>query len=164
MLWNADYSWILPGAQRETVASVLAALTLTAIVGCGDGGVATYPVSGKVIYPDGSPLASGVIELRSTAESTPVTARGIVHSDGTFELRTFREGDGAVAGIHQALVAALPKSDGDATPPAGGRYANFPIDPKFFRFETSGLTVNVSSEAENDVVLQVTRPAPHTRK
>ena len=75
MLRNADYSWILPRAKWGAVVPVLAALTLTAIVGCGEDGVATYPVSGKVVYPDGSPLAGGVIELRCTAAPTPVTAR-----------------------------------------------------------------------------------------
>ena len=133
---------------------------LTALVaGCGPQGTATYPVHGKVVFGDGSPLRGGTIEFRNvTKRGKPIVASGIVGEDGTFELTTFGNKKGAVVGTHQVIVfpkRTLPSAVLGIQPlqrPA--------IDPRFFSYKTSGLEVTVT-EGENDVDIPVERPAGH---
>ena len=76
--------------------------------GCGDGGegphvAATLPVRGKVTYK-GRPLAGGVV--RFEPEDSGREAHGEIGPNGTFVLTTFRNGDGAVSGVHRVAVTA----------------------------------------------------------
>lgn len=121
--------------------------------GCsGDGRLPTYPATGKVAFPDGSPLGGGWIACESPEHS--VAARGVIEADGTFELGTYEPGDGAVAGRH--LVAITPASpegydpDQGTAPPA--------IDQRFTHMDTSGLEIKVHPDDENHFELQVEPP------
>jgi len=124
--------------------------------GCGSGHPKTYPVRGKVVFPDGTPLTSGGIVLfKSTATGDqPVNARGRIQDDGTFRLSTFEEGDGAVGGMHQVLVRAQRDS---AVYRQTGRIPKPVIDSRFERYETSGLECTVE-DGDNDLTLVVERP------
>ena len=99
---------------------------------------ATVPVKGVLRY-QGKPLTSGAV----TFEPTDIgrEAHGEVRPDGTFELTTFRPGDGAVAGTHRVAV------DGAKGLPA-----------RFRRPSSSGVEVNVACSrcSEN----QKTRSCP----
>jgi hypothetical protein len=84
-----------------------------------------------------------------------VSARGRIQPDGTFRLGTYQPVDGAIEGKH--LVVIIPP------PPVGDRdeMKTLPlvIDPRFQRFETSGLKVTVSRDAsENQFPITVERP------
>ena len=86
---------------------------LACLQGCGSDHPPTYPVSGKVVFEDGKPLTTGGLVLLESVvtEGLPVNARGTINADGTFELTTFEDGDGAVAGKHRMLVR--PQRDAD---------------------------------------------------
>lgn len=125
--------------------------------GCSNDRLPTYPVRGRVVFPDGSPVKTGSIELRSRQHR--VHARGDIDKNGFFRLTTYDENDGAVEGGHECVVVQLvmveelknfdPSTDGV-------------VDPRFGSYTTSGLECHVSSKEDNDVTLTV-RPLVSTR-
>jgi hypothetical protein len=77
-------------------------LLLLGAVGCGGG---LYPVRGKVTYKDGTPLTKGLVVFESSTRTPPITARGDIRADGSYELSTFKPADGAPAGKYRVLVS-----------------------------------------------------------
>jgi hypothetical protein len=61
----------------------------------------TVPVKGKVLYK-GKPLTQGEITFEPLDSGRE--AHGRIQPDGTFELTTFNQGDGAVPGTHRVAV------------------------------------------------------------
>jgi hypothetical protein len=92
---------------------VLAALLLSSCSGCGsDTGPfmgQTVPVKGKVTFK-GKPLTQGEIVFEP-ADGFGREAHGKIQEDGTFELTTFKTGDGAVPGTHRVAVSGTSKKD-----------------------------------------------------
>jgi hypothetical protein len=114
--------------RSTTLSSVaLAAFLLGSLAGCGSTPTAhiaaTVPAKGKVTYK-GKPLTKGSITFEPEAGRE---AHGEIKPDGTFVLSTFKEGDGAVPGIHRVSVSLT-----DRTVPA-----------KFKNASSSGCTVTV---------------------
>lgn len=64
------------------------------------------PVKGRVTYK-GQPLKEGSISFRP--EDDGRGAHGRIEPDGSFVLTTFKEGDGASAGIHRIAVRGTNK-------------------------------------------------------
>ena len=132
-----------------------AALVLLAAGGCGP---RLYPVRGKVTYPDGRPVTEGLVVFESEGAEKPVTARGDIRPDGSYQLSTFRPGDGVPPGKYRALVA--PRSDPNAVdikPPKPP-----PFDPRYAEFATSGLEFEVKAGA-TDYPIQVTQAGKSSR-
>ncbi|MBI84422.1 MAG: hypothetical protein CMJ81_14605 [Planctomycetaceae bacterium] len=125
------------------------------ITGCGSAGpLPTYPAGGRVTFVDGTPLAGGTVEFRPVDNPHVISSRGSIQPDGKFQLGTFRPGDGAVEGEHQALVVPpLFKGDRDEV-----RVPPQVIDPQYRRYETSGLRFTVSRDVKtNDFEIKVKR-------
>lgn len=126
------------------------------LAGCGADRQPTYPVAGKVVFEDGTPLAGGVVEFQSVPQDgKPINASGAIQPDGTFRLGTYAADDGAVAGAHKALVRppeVLADIEEGAKPPEPV------LDPKFQSYETSGLQFTVA-QGDNHFTLRVQRPA-----
>lgn len=104
-----------------------------------------WPVAGTVAFADGRPLAGGVIELKPVA-NVGRSARGAVGADGRFSLDTAgRRGVGAgryrVAIVPQLVVGHAPHGPG--------------VAPRFTRFETSGLEVEIPSGGIADLTLTI---------
>jgi len=139
-------------------------VAMACLSGCGPGHAKTYPVSGKVLFGDGTPLTTGgAIHCESVVtEGLPVNARGAIRADGTFVLSTFADGDGAVSGKHRVLVRAQRdavdyRKEEDVIPKPI-------IEPRFERYETSGLEFTVK-EGNNDFTVVVERPGrPSNRR
>ncbi len=91
---------------------VLAALILSNCWGCGSDSShyvgATVPVKGKVTYK-GKPLTEGQIVFQP--DDSGREAYGSIQPDGTFELSTFKAGDGAIPGKHRVAVSGTSKKD-----------------------------------------------------
>ena len=105
------------------------------IVGCGR---PKYPVSGTVVFEDGSPYTSGgVVAMETDIDGKRVMSRGGIGPDGRFVLASERPGDGAFAGSYRVRVLPHVVIDGPAT--AG-------IADRFQSFETSGLTFDVGPD------------------
>ncbi len=110
----------------------------------------TYEVIGKVEFENGRPVVVGIVECLSVEHN--INARGNIQPDGTFSLTTFQSGDGAVAGEHKCVVIQMVIGENISghRPSAVGV-----IDPKYASYQTSGLSIIVSPDGSNDVVLQV---------
>jgi hypothetical protein len=102
----------------------------------------TYPVEGKVTFPDNTPLVGATVEFESQeAETKGVNARGEVGEDGTYRLKTGRE-DGAVEGLHRVIVVPPPYPPGNMSGPAPKEV----LHSRFRSYETSGLQFTVKPE------------------
>jgi hypothetical protein len=130
---------------------LLTVLVLAVLGGCGS---RKYPVVGKVVFKDdGTPLPGGMVVFSPVDTGNHVGARGYIRPDGTFELSTEKEGDGSLQGRYQVLVR----------PPSQGRGEDDPrrnisvIDPRYSRFETSGLQFEVKA-GKNEITIQLDRP------
>ncbi len=87
--------------SRVTIAVVSLSLVL-AVMGCGSG-TPTYPVRGKVTF-DGKPLPGGG-SIRFVPISGPgKEAGGTIAEDGTYEMQTFGQKDGAIVGDHRVEI------------------------------------------------------------
>lgn len=139
-------AWLLCGAATAVLLS-----------GCGGG---TYPVHGKVVFKGSQAAATELAGYMITLESKSgrVSASGVVEPDGTFELSTYKPGDGLVAGKHRvALNPPMPLQlvEGPGAKPAPPS----PIPIKYGAFNTSGLEVAVERSGQ-EIVLEVDRAAP----
>jgi hypothetical protein len=113
----------------------LAALLVGSCWGCGSSVGTPAPliaVKGKVTYK-GLPVTKGVVEFEPEGYGRP--AKGQLQSDGTFELTTFKPGDGVVAGAHRISISEFDKS-----------LANDRALQKYGGPNTSRLTAEVSPE------------------
>lgn len=110
----------------------------------------TYPVKGRVHFPSGSPVRMGTIEAKS--RDLAINARGVINSDGTFELSTFTPGDGAVAGWHDCVVVQLVMHAEELN----AKISTFGVvDPKHNSYGSSGLSFEVSDTQPNSIDLEV---------
>jgi len=127
-------------------------LMLACVLGCGEGQLKTYPVQGKVLFADGSPVKLGTIECLS--ETHGIQATGTINRDGTFRLKTYRDEDGAVEGLHKCVIVQFIQADGipNAKPSTLGV-----INKRHASYATSGLSIRVEpdSSKNQDIVLQV---------
>ena len=121
------------------------------VLGCGESQIPTYPVSGTVVFEDGSPARTGTVELESLDHK--LTAAGTIREDGSFELGTYESNDGACAGQHRAIVVQLIINDGTVK---HSKDHGDPVDPRFAANNTSPLTATVEARDRNFVKLVVT--------
>ncbi len=129
-----------------TVSVVALCLVLT---GCSDQ-LRTYPVSGKVRFTTGGIVHVGTVELKSREHN--VQARGQIRSDGSFTLTTYKDGDGAVAGMHDCVVVQFVMAEGISghKPSTVGV-----VDRRYATYSTSGLKAEVSPDKKNELMLEV---------
>lgn len=133
-------------------AAIAPSLSMVAVLACGcgdDGRRPTYRTEGTVTLSDGAPLSEGWIEFQLADDTRAPTAKARIQLDGRFELGTYAEADGAIEGLHQALILPPfpPIADpgrANATPPDPKRYPQ--INPRYRSYRTSGLKFTVTSE------------------
>jgi hypothetical protein len=122
-------------------------LSAAFIVGCDQSTPEVAPVKGKVLI-DGQPLKKGnVITLPSAGRG----ARGVIASDGTFELTTYVKGDGARIGMHKVGVVAY--EGGGKGPEA--ELGKLLVPQRYISTGTSGLTIEVTADGPNEPVLEL---------
>jgi hypothetical protein len=131
-------------------------LALAATAGCADP-KRPYPVKGAIVFEDGQPareLANYLVTFESS--ELHASAVGIVAEDGTFQLRTLKENDGAIPGAYRVTLTPppLPEKQADRRLPRmkGTRI----IDPRYGNSDTTDLAANVE-QRKNDITLQVKR-------
>jgi hypothetical protein len=127
------------------------ALALLVALAAGCGGRAT--VTGRVTYPDGSPVESGSVVAEGTADGKAVLVQGTINKDGTFRLGGDRPGDGVLPGSYK--VAVHPEYVPDDERAKGVLPA---VDGKYTRYNSSGFTLEVP-RGGTELNLKVTRPA-----
>jgi hypothetical protein len=139
--------WQLKSGPGLTALAVL--LILITAAGCGNG---RYTVTGKVTYPDGSPLTEGIVIGQMGEGLESVTVQGSVKPDGTFSWGTDVPGDGARPGLYR--VAVVPRTLGDAELSQGMKPA---VAGKYRNPNTSKISFEVKP-GPNVLNITVTRP------
>jgi hypothetical protein len=102
--------------------------------GCGKG---HKPVRGIVIFEDGQPLTKGIVVFESMQSNRPITARGEIQPDGSYQLGTDRPEDGVPSGKYRVLITPIVENP-DAPEPLA-------FDKRYTGFQSSGLEFEVKS-------------------
>ena len=134
---------------------------LATLVGCGDGGPAMNPVSGKVTI-GGAPAADVLVTFQPT-DSSMQPASGRTGTDGTYTLTSGTQGKpGAMTGSYKVLLqqqassavdeAAYASSGGNESAPPAGPESNIP--EAYNSAETTPKQVDVTS-GENTIDIAV---------
>jgi hypothetical protein len=131
--WNQ--LWFRPSRSIIQAGLVLCAVILFS--GCTGGRLPTAPVRGKVTYK-GAPLNTGTVTFVPDTTAAPC-AYGEIGADGSYELTTYKRGDGAVLGTHRIMVSALKV---DPKRPE----ATSLVPSKFSSEQTSGLAADVQKK------------------
>jgi hypothetical protein len=84
---------------------VLAGLGAFAAAGCNSNNL--YPVHGRLVYEDnGEPVKElADFDVTFTSEKLGTSARGKIGADGSFDLGTFKDKDGAAPGEYIVIVS-----------------------------------------------------------
>lgn len=129
------------------------------IGGCGG----NVKVKGTVKFANGEPLPGGVVNFTDGQNNY----RGEIQTDGTFEMRTFKPGDGIPKGTYQVFLSEtlMLSSGGTKTTKSGedgsdemtwevvGKNTTT-IDRKYNDPVNSGLKVDVTKNMTYDIVLE----------
>ena len=113
------------------------------------------PITGRVVFADGQPVAAGTIEFRPHRGGSP--ARSAIDADGRFVLTTAGR-QGAVTGEHDVLVLQLAVVEGVERHVHRGSFAapsRRRVHERHAQPDRSGLTAKVMPNEPNDVVITV---------
>ncbi|QDU17581.1 hypothetical protein CA11_54240 [Gimesia maris] len=124
-------------------------LLLSIMTGCGEQieKKPTAPVKGIVTF-EGKPLETG--EVVFFPDSGEQIAHGKIQPDGSFELTTYEDGDGAFPGKHTVTIISERDMEGvSAEDPEASLEPSF-IPTKYNMQKTSGLTA-VVKEGDNEI-------------
>ena len=145
---------ILYNKKMKKYLFVVTGLFLFALAqGCGT----NCSVTGKVTFPDGTPLDRGTVMF----ESEKLVARGSIQKDGTYSLIT-GEKKGIPKGTYQVCIGGLSVPTITATPAADGKGPSkvtvtkvvSPIDTKYSSGAKSGLTCEVKGRTKYDIKVE----------
>lgn len=131
----------LARAAGRSLAGVILAL---AVVSCGENRKPVYPVHGKALFR-GRAAEGALVIFNPVDESDPkpVKPQGVVASDGSFEISTYGERDGAPAGEYAVSFVWLienPKTKKEWSP----------LSTRLMQPDQAGLRVTVK-EGPNDL-------------
>lgn len=80
-------------------------------------------------------------------------ARGYIQPDGTFEMTTFNEGDGATPGRQSVRVTSTEKQTVDSS---GEEMVGRSLIPRAYgNFRASGITVDIPPEGTDSIVIEL---------
>lgn len=134
---------------------LLLALTWLVCAGC-DRLPDTVSVSGTVSYND-TPLNFGTVTFLPVAGGQP--ARATIQPDGSYQLSTYGEKDGAVPGSHRVRIMCTTAQD-PSNPQEVGPHdlmaGNLLIPRRYTQFGSSRLTAEVTLEGENNFDFKLT--------
>jgi hypothetical protein len=116
-----------------------------AACGCGGSGPQLVTVRGKVLDSDGRPVFPGsiwfVADGSAPSANGGLDASSMLYEDGSFKLRTYPHGDGAMVGRYRVTLSL-----GAGSSPRLAKYAG----PR-----TTPLTVDVPQQGLEDLVLRL---------
>jgi hypothetical protein len=125
----------LNGCRKATILLAIVASILFPTSGCRKEAAMpdTYPVQGKVLFPDGMPVPGGGVMMQSLTDTT-VSCSGVIASDGTFTVKSFKDRvqrSGAIAGQYWVTVTPPLDREKGTMPYPMTRYEKpFMIEPK----------------------------------
>jgi hypothetical protein len=122
-------------------------LALLLAAGCGP---RLCRVHGKVTLEDGTPVTKGLVVFEAVG-GQPVSARGEIQADGSYQLSTHRPGDGVPPGRYRVLINPM---DLSAVP---DEQKQLVFDIKYLKLETSGLEYEVKP-GSNEYAITLSKP------
>ncbi|MBL8821846.1 MAG: carboxypeptidase regulatory-like domain-containing protein [Planctomycetia bacterium] len=128
-------------SNRFFLALLIAASSLA---GCGSSSDKLYPVTGRVLLKDRKPVAGAIVEFSSLAGHG---ARARTNPDGTFTITSGGK-PGALPGAYRVAVIQMLVIDG-AGSHSKAHHAPLVLNPKYARFESSGLEYEVKPDRDN---------------
>lgn len=138
--------------------SVIIVLLTALVTGCTG---SNCTVTGKVTFPDGSPLTEGEVIF----ESPTMMVRGAIKKDGTYAMKS---GDlkGIPKGTYQVVFGGFQfdkiiPSEVEGKPPTITPL-EIPIDRKYLSTAKSGLTCEVKGRTKFDITVE--KPAATAKK
>ena len=138
----------IKSASARAACCVLVVIAV-AVSGCQKHPFEVAPVSGKITI-DGQPLTAGKVMFAPTAKGgnheAGRTAMGRLQADGSFQLTTYDEGDGAVVGEHWVTIFG----SGDKAA------AGTPATPRFARLVVPEKKTVLPGQ-DNQIDIQLTR-------
>jgi hypothetical protein len=136
-------------------AAVLCSLVLIA-VGCSG----RADVVGRVHYPDGTPLDTGLVvcEPVDGEYAGKLSARGVIQPDGTFKLGVDRAAEGVPPARYKVLVVGRYQSveELEQEPPV--------VAAKYNSFDTSEIVLDVPAGGATLDITVTRGPAPRTAR
>jgi hypothetical protein len=129
---------------------LLLVLAVSAETGCGDSGVRTVPVNGKVTFVGGPPPTGGTIIFSPTtvAEGVPNRpGRAQFDKQGSFTVTSFQKDDGLLPGTYHPNISCW-KGNPDSNDPSSFERLNYV--PKDFKPEP--VTVSADADEVNVVI------------
>jgi hypothetical protein len=138
--------------------AVAVGLGCLALGGCGSQGY--YPVTGKLVYADNEQPAKELagFDVMFTSEKLRKTARGIIQEDGSFQLGTEKESDGAMPGEY-VVTLTQPRREPER-PFVGDRV----VDIAYEDPATTDLKAEVKAQDTNEFVFKLRRIAKAKKK
>jgi hypothetical protein len=140
----------------------MAALLATCVLGCGR---SDLPPLGEVrgeLRLDGAPVPKAIVSLTPVSGGRP--SRAITDESGKFELGTFEPGDGALVGEHRVAINPLdPVPPSFLLNPKAPTTYKPPFPPEYWSPDKSGLTLTVTADGVDDLVLEMTSAPKGTK-
>lgn len=138
-------------------ASLFLVVFVLCLTGCGN----KAKVTGTVKFADGEPLTVGTVNFTDGTN----LFRGEIQSDGTFEMRTIKPGDGVLKGTYKVYLTETLQFGETSTRvqkgPDGeelrietiGNTTSI-LDPKYSDPEQSGMTIDVKGNMTYDITIE----------
>jgi hypothetical protein len=132
---------------------VLVCFLIALSIGCGS----NCKVTGKVTFPDGTPLTVGEVVFETSA----LASRGKIQKDGSYTIST-GELKGVPKGTYQVSISGFTPTVTPAPLNEEGRptgrpqvvMPEIPFDKKFLSPTTSGLTCEVKGRTKYDITVE----------
>ena len=143
--------------KKKSLVFFVLLLIFVALAGCGD-----PKVTGKVTFPDGSPLTAGQVMFQSEG----FIGSGNIQSDGTYSAGKLKDGDGLPPGKYQVFITgAVAYDESDLELQSAevviGQRPMFKtpiptvlISSKYQAPKSSGLTVDVNGRTKYDITVE----------
>lgn len=132
-------------------------IALVTVVGCGERLPDTIRVRGRVTY-QGKPLSEGTIAFHPAGPPGRQLYRpavGVLAEDGTYQLQSFRHGDGIMPGEYAVVIesyASRPTAEDSDRP------LKWWIPQKYGNPATSGLTATIPADAAGGLQFEFDLP------
>jgi hypothetical protein len=127
---------------------------LALLFGCGDSGPKLYPVKG-IVSRGGKPVANATVWFHPE-QTDGRAAYGLLQTDGSFQLTTFKTNDGAMAGQYRVLV--VPNKLTSAGPLVNPGNDTSKNDPLIEFADPARTKLRATVPSSSDIRLDLTSP------
>ena len=149
--------------MRGVLRVLTSAVLTVSVAGCGGGAFEVVPAGGSVQF-NGAPVSAGSITMVPVAAAGAEPgkpAKAELRADGTFELSTYGQFDGAIPGRHTVIYEgpeAEEAEEGESeteTADPNARKARKTAKPRTALQVKAGTEVEVKSGSENRFVIEL---------